>query len=285
MRELLVAWELATDDHGYFGRFYPAVRIAEACANRGVTPRFLFARDIPSPGKGTNPEPQGISPLPDRCLIRGMTAPPLIKFLEDRGVLCVNSSASTALANDKLETARTASRLGIPTPRVWDPRDLGAAPWDLPFPLVVKPRYGSRGRGVTLAENGAEAHALARENAPSVFQEYVASSRGRDLRVFFAGDRIIAVAERRNSGGALVSNAAGGGRMKEAKLPEPEEFWREAALEIAREAGLRYGSVDWLYDGAGGLTLCEINAAPGFEELEKACAVDAAGAVVDAVLD
>ena len=117
------------------------------------------------------------------------------------------------------------------------------------------------------------------------YYEYVAASRGRDLRVFFSGNRIVAVAERINPAGGLVSNAAEGGLMRRASLPDPAEEWERAAFALAGEAGLLYGSADFLYTGDGGLTLCEINAAPGFEALERACGIDVAGAVIDAATE
>jgi len=278
MSELLVPWELATDDYGYFSVFPPAIRIAEACEDRGLRPRFLFPRDVPA---FLAERPTG-----GPCLIRGMVAPTLIESLENAGFRCVNGARGTRIANDKLETARLAHSLGIPTPETRAAEDGTGA---LGFPLVVKPRFGSRGRGVKLAENAEAARSyadsLARAGIPAIYQAYVASSRGRDLRAFFAGDRIIALAEREAPGKGLVSNAAKGGTMVASAFPHPREPWERATFDLAGAAGLRYGTADFLFTVGGGLTLCEINAAPGFEALEKACGIDAAGAIVDAVLE
>lgn len=327
MSRLLVVWELDTDDYGFFGSFYPAVRIAGACENRGIELRFLFARDVPSflgavaerdendavseslrrhpPDKPLAPSIEAFRP--DSCLIRGMTDIQIIHALEKAGIRCVNSSRATAIANDKLATFSLAVSLGIATPKTalagvhapalaaglpagFRPSFADASrknpayrlPEGLKYPVVVKPRFGSRGRGVSLARNAEEARAFSASAAPAVLQEYVACSHGRDLRVFFTRDGILAVAERINGEGGLVSNAARGGTMRPSRLPAPEEAWREKVLALARGAGLAYGSADFLFTEDGGLSLCEVNAAPGFEELERACGVDAAGAVVDA---
>ncbi len=279
MSGLLVVWELATDDYGFFSLFRPAIRIAEACENRGIPLRFLFARDVPSFLAG-NPV-AGIGNAarqkPYRCLIRGMTDPTIIEHIENAGIPCVNGSKATRLANDKLATARLAQASGIPTPRVVE----APVPRDIPFPLVVKPRFGARGRGVALARDENEAALLAGLAAPAIYQEYVASSRGKDLRVFFAEGRIVAVAVRESADGGLVSNAAEGGRMRKAELPAAGG-WEGRILSLAEAAGLRYGTADFLFGDDGGLTLCELNAAPGFEELERTCALDVAGTIVDA---
>lgn len=346
MDSLLVVWELFTDDYGWFKHFYPAVRIAEVCKDRGIPLRFLFARDIipylaalrsgrepvnlPGYCPGESPDESTLSreseyraALPCRALIRGMTNPDLIEALETAGIPCVNGSRATRTANDKLETARLAASLGIPAPFTLDAeeglkllQDRSAnmlAEEKLSLPLIVKPRFGSRGRGVELVETAEEAEAAVRKLetrgnrkaerssestvrslevkedrregfGPAVFQEYVASSRGRDLRVFFSQDRIIAAAERKNPDGGLVSNAAEGGLMVPAELPAPAERWEEAVFALGKKTGLVYGSADFLYAPDGSLILCEINAAPGFEALEEACGVDAAGAVIDAVM-
>ncbi len=314
MRPLLVVWELATDDYGYFTQFRPAVRIAGICENRGIPLRFLFARDVaaylarltsdtttaPLPGYSP-PSNEARAPFRDpsavRCLIRGMTDPARIASLEKAGIPCVNGSRATRIANDKLESAHLARRLGIPTPlafpadgAVWNARNPAADPPEgLAYPLVIKPRFGSRGRCVTLATTREEAVAaiqgLEDRGERALAQEYVAASRGRDLRVFFSGNRIVAVACRINPAGGLVSNAAEGGLMRRASLPDPAGEWERAAFALAGEAGLLYGSADFLYTGDGGLTLCEINAAPGFEALESACGIDVAGAVIDAATE
>lgn len=119
-----------------------------------------------------------------------------------------------------------------------------------------------------------------------ILQEYVAASRGRDLRIFFAGSEILAAAERWSKDGALVSNACAGGVMALADRKRGTTRKAEAlALEIAREAGLWYGSVDFLYtdEAKTDITVCELNASPGFEALETQCGLDIAGRIVDAL--
>ena len=63
------------------------------------------------------------------------------------------------------------------------------------------------------------------------------------------------------------------------------EPWASMVHTIARETGLKYGTVDFLYlAGDAGFTVCEINAAPGFEGLEGATGLDIAGILVDLLI-
>jgi RimK family alpha-L-glutamate ligase len=326
MTGLLAVYGLKTLDYGYLARFYPVTRLQESCENRSLPLRFLFPRDVPAfldPAEGRCPEEGNplataskptecdIAPasIPSRddfppgqtvCLVRGRVCPGTIRRLETAGYRCVNSAEATETANDKLQTARLLDRLGIPTPKTALVDTLDADFRDAEYPLIAKPRHGSRGDRVRLVATSEEAHALADvsrlEDDEWLFQEYVASSRGRDLRVFFADDRVVAVVERNSGAGSLVSNASTGGAMSLARFGAGElEPWLEKTRVIAREVGLWYGTVDFLFRSAPDahlrssedpldLTICEVNAAPGFEALESATGFDVAGTLVDGLM-
>ncbi len=338
-KPLLVAvWGLETGDYGYFDVFYPACRVREACERAGVSSRFVFPRDLPPllDGGKLNPETTAF-------LIRGSAGPDAAASIEAAGFRAVNASRPLALALDKLETARFLERHGWQTPRtvacgpgisgpgISGPNASGVnanranETRPIPFPAVLKPRFGSRGRGVTLVEDdgalnmalgaalsAALGAAFSRASSPEglVLQEYVRSSRGRDVRFFFAGGRVLAVAERIAPQGELVSNASRGGVLRVppwttgARGKAELERWSALTLEIARESGLQYGSVDYLYAGvetgeesrdgsapgtdapeAGlSLTVCEINGSPGFEALERELGIDVAGPLVASIV-
>ena len=93
-----------------------------------------------------------------------------------------------------------------------------------------------------------------------VFQEYVSSSRGRDLRVWVTGGEVAGHVLRYNEH-SFKSNFAAGGSFRQIPLPE-----RAAAVAVAaaRAAGLFFAGVDLLFDGNGGFKVCEINGNAGF---------------------
>lgn len=319
----MALWGLKTDDYAYLDEFYPTRRLKEACKDRGLELRFLFPRDLPEfleKERLDSPPDSG----PDRTLflIRGAVAPETVRLIEGYGYTCVNSAESLALAADKLETARFLARNGWPTPETEELFMNVDSPQDIPrigdqadrplstlsFPFISKPRTGSRGQGVRLIasqEDLAEALGEAAPDGGFIAQEYISSSRGRDLRVFFAGDRVLAVAERRSADGGFISNVSTGGILRQHSLADGAlEPWLETTLDIARKARLWYGSVDYLFldemgDGAGSnrtsepggnpvetirLTVCEVNGSPGFEALERGLGADIAGPLVDALI-
>jgi RimK family alpha-L-glutamate ligase len=293
---LLVVYGLKTDDYDWLAGFYPARRLSQACENRGIPLRFLFPEDVAAHVESSRAD-GAFSPDRAIALVRGGVASDTYAILERAGYRCVNDYRATALARDKLETFRFLRSRGYPTPETWSADGVSSAGGGArAFPVIVKPRFGSRGEGVALAHDADELAAYAGAHAGShadggaragsagaraefVAQEYVASSRGRDARAFFAGGDVIAVAERTNGADELRSNACAGGATR---LITDGSFarWEAMTLDIAREAGLWYGTVDWLYLPDGGMTVCEINSSPGFEALET-CGIDIAGAIVD----
>jgi glutathione synthase/RimK-type ligase-like ATP-grasp enzyme len=80
----------------------------------------------------------------------------------------------------------------------------------------------------------------------------------------------------------FLSNAHAGGTM-EAFSP-PIELQCEAR-RIFAASGLVYGTVDFLFanEGGSGFVVCELNANPGFEELERVLNIDVAAAIIASV--
>ena len=326
---LVVVYGLKTGDYDWLSQFYPSRRIAQECANRSIPLRFLFPDDVPSfiaELKDTKSPPGNATDIMDTTpadarvtgarntvvLIRGSVSVGTVKLLEDAGLVCVNTSEAMALANDKLATAKFLESHHWPAPHTFSEKELrpdfltlhspsvyspSAQGFRLPgspihWPLVRKPRFGSRGTGVSLVASREELERF--DGTEYIFQEYIESSRGRDLRVFFIDGKIVAVVERNAAGDNLVSNSSTGALMRIPDEPLGER-WTSMALAIAREAGLWYGTVDFLYlgdaakeregderEGSGlNLTVCEINSAPGFEALEKDCGFNIAGMLID----
>jgi len=337
---VLVVYCLKTDDYGWLNDFYPARRLRAACENRSIPLRFLFPRDVPAfleriahngPMDDNALADWRGAGLGDVALIRGPVDELTVDQLAAAGFACVNPSAGRRLATDKMMTARFLEARAWPTPQTALQSEAA-----LDYPYILKPRFGSRGIGVSLIERDAdlaawrEACAENREASDCahhvgnragdgvgncisdslgeqwIAQEYVATSRGRDVRVFFAGGEILAIADRQSDG--LVSNACRGGDTFSSalSLARREAVGREV-LAIAREAGLWYGTVDFLFtapragdiasigdlgptpgettdDPFAGLTICEINSSPGFEALDQGLDLDIAAALIDRLL-
>ena len=213
----------------------------------------------------------------------------LIELVERRGFTAINPSRAVRLSCDKRETARFLAEHGIPHPRLFGPDEVRTLQW----PVVAKPRFGSRGTGVRLVSGPEEIPAPDTPDCEYLLQEYIEPSHGRDFRVFFAFDRILAAVERRagNSRSGerdLVSNTCTGGSMHPSPFSPPvPDTVAALTAEIARQTGLEYGTIDFLYatpvPDPSRLRVCELNAFPGFTALEKEGGFDIAGPLIDAL--
>jgi RimK family alpha-L-glutamate ligase len=188
--------------------------------------------------------------------------------LEDRGVRVLNRPDALLAAHDKLRTAAVLSAAGLRQPLTFHVTTEWR-PAHLPFPCVVKPRFGSWGKDVVLCKTRGDLDrafaavssrpwwrrhgALVQELIPSV---------GKDLRLLSAGGEIVGGAVRVAASGEWRTNISMGGRLESADPPP------EAVVEAERAAGalaIDLAGVDLLPWDSGWVVL-ELNGAVDFDE-------------------
>ncbi len=188
-----------------------------------------------------------------------------LRRLERRGALVLNRAAALLSAHDKLATAVRLATAGIPHPATACVYDSGRLPRLKP-PVVVKPRFGSWGRDVSLCETDDELAACLASvsgrgwfrNHGALVQELV-PPQGFDLRVVVAGGSIVGAARRLPAGGEWRTNVAVGGRREGvARVPAGAGA---LALAAARTIGADFVGVDLLPVVGGGYVVLEINGA------------------------
>ncbi|TDJ04050.1 MAG: RimK family alpha-L-glutamate ligase, partial [Deltaproteobacteria bacterium] len=103
-----------------------------------------------------------------------------------------------------------------------------------------------------------------------LIQEFIKSSRGRDLRVFTIGHRAVACVERIGPRGDFRANFSLGGSVKAYPMSAVIE---ELAIKTVRALGLEIGGIDLLFEGDK-FRVCEANFSPGFESIEKCFNLD-----------
>lgn len=211
----------------------------------------------------------------------------VVRQLEQMGVYCANSANGIQNARDKLRSLQILSRsehaIGIPqTTFVRDRNDAMAAIERVGgVPVVIKLIEGTQGIGVILAERSETALAIiealqwVRQNV--LIQKFVEESRGRDIRAFVVGDRVVASMRRTASGSEFRSNIHRGGRTEAVEL---DTHYTQTAIRAAQIMGLRVAGVDML-EGRDGPLVMEVNSSPGLEGIEAATQVDVAGAIID----
>jgi gamma-F420-2:alpha-L-glutamate ligase len=202
----------------------------------------------------------------------------VLRHFERQGVAMVNSSTAIEAVADKLQTLQILSGAGLPIPKTIlgkFPVDVNVVERELGFPVVVKTLRGTRGNGVLLCSNREQFNDLAnlldgaQSGADFIFQQYVRASHGRDARVLVVNGRAVAAMERRSTDGSFKSNISLGGV---GVAFEPPAEMAELAVKVAGVLGLDVAGVDILFDEHG-YKICEANSSPGFQGLEKACAI------------
>lgn len=211
----------------------------------------------------------------------------VVRQLEQMGVYCANSANGIQNSRDKLRSLQILSRseheIGIPqTTFVRDRSDALAAIARVGgVPVVIKLIEGTQGIGVILAERSETAIAIVealqwvRQNV--LIQKFVEESRGRDIRAFVVGDRVVAAMRRTASGSEFRSNVHRGGTTEAIQL---DAKYTETAIRAAQIMGLRVAGVDML-EGREGPLVMEVNSSPGLEGIETATGADIAGAIID----
>lgn len=209
----------------------------------------------------------------------------VVRQFEMMGVFCANGSQAISRSRDKLRCLQILARKGIGFPVT----GFANATQDVQglinmvggVPIVIKLVEGTQGIGVVLADNQKAAESIIEAfvgvDADILVQEFIAESKGSDIRCFVVGDRIVASMKRTAKRGEFRSNLHRGGRAETVTLT-PQE--RRMAIRAARAMGLHIAGVDLLRSKRGPLIM-EVNSSPGLEGIEKTTGVDVASAIIE----
>jgi gamma-F420-2:alpha-L-glutamate ligase len=230
--------------------------------------------------------------LPDCLLPRmgsGTTyfACAVTRHLENLGVLVLNSSQSIELSKDKLATLQYLTSNNIPIPKTIlakFPINMKIIEKEFSYPIILKTVSGSFGKGVFLCEKRTKLQdtldLIEASKDPTVniiLQEFVKSSKGRDIRVIVIGGRPLGAMLRTAKRGKFKANYSAGGNVSPLPM-DPTIEW--LAVESARILNLDIAGVDILFDG-NKYVVCEVNSAPGFEGFEKATGINVPKAIFE----
>lgn len=209
----------------------------------------------------------------------------LARLLEKRGMRLYNSAAAVETCDDKALTHIALSGV-VPMPKTvlipltfprvgyTDETFLDQIADYLGFPFVLKECFGSFGQQVYLFHDlePLRAKVVALAGTPMLFQQMVAESYGRDVRINVVGNRAVASILRQSTDGDFRSNLTLGGAMQ-AYTPTREE--EALALTAVDALGLTFAGVDVLF-GREGPLLCEVNSNAHFKTTLAATGVNMA---------
>ncbi len=272
---------------------YSTSRIRQAAENRGHKIKILDTRKFSISVEETTPDLSfrgkpiahydAIIPRIGASITFFGTA--VVRQFEQMGVFTLSSSHAIGVSRDKLRALQVLSRhdIGIPTSAfVTDKNDIlpciervGGAP------VIIKILEGTQGVGVILADTPKIAEAIiqtlhgAKQNV--LIQKFVKESKGRDVRAFVVGDRVVAAMRRQAKGEEFRSNVHRGGTTEKVEL---DEHYKTTAVRAAQIMGLHVAGVDML-ESKDGPQVLEVNSSPGLEGIENISGVKIAEAIIE----
>lgn len=218
----------------------------------------------------------------------------LAERLESKGIKLFNSASAINLCDNKIVMYQALNKKGIRIPRTFiAPKTfegLGYTKRDfvdqvikeIGLPLVIKEAYGSFGEQVYLANNLDEINRIIDSIGYKDFlmQEYIASSKGRDLRINVVGNKAIVCMLRENPND-FRSNISNGGK---GSLFKPKQKYLDLAVLAAQALGLDFAGVDVLFGENDEPIICEVNSNPQFKSTLDATGVNLADYITDHIL-
>lgn len=210
-------------------------------------------------------------------------------YLETQGIPLYNPIEAIRICDDKRLTHMALMQQEIPAPRTLmapmtyanigftEVPFLAHVEQELSYPMVVKEAFGSFGEQVYLVHNREELiHRMQSTGTTELlFQEYIKTSCGRDVRLQVVGDHVVA-AMYRYSDTDFRANVTAGGKMK-SYTPSEEEC--ALAIRATRAAGASFAGVDLLF-GPEGPLVCEVNSNAHFKNIQTCTGVPVAEEII-----
>ena len=216
----------------------------------------------------------------------------IVDFLENKWVSIVNSNEARFLAKDKFLSLQRLALNNIPVPKTillkWLP-DIWFIEKQLNYPIIIKKVEWSHWKWIMKVNNKEELEdiiEMLEENMTTlnrnlILQEYIWEKSWQDLRFFIVWGRIIWSMLRKWKDWDFKSNFSCWWDVFKHIPTEKEEI---LALQSANIIWLDIAGVDILFDKNNGYKICEVNASPWFEGLEKATELNIAWEIVNYII-
>jgi tetrahydromethanopterin:alpha-L-glutamate ligase len=195
----------------------------------------------------------------------------ILHALREHGLPVCNDARAIERCVDKSTTSFLLARNGIPTPATWAVESREAARAIVrrelaQGPLVLKPLFGSQGRGLRLIRVVNDLPGPNDVAGVYYLQRFVAVERDgfHDFRLLVSRGRVIAAMVRHAAG--WITNLKQGGRPL-AAVADAE--MKALAVAAAAAVGADFAGVDLLYAPDGRPTVLEVNSMPAWSGLQK----------------
>lgn len=210
----------------------------------------------------------------------------ILHTLQRQGMIIYNQARAIEITVDKGLTSQLLAEQGVATPSTWICEHRGIAhslmqqAIDAGKSLVIKPLFGSQGKGVRLIDP--QQFALPQD--PFVDGVYYLQEKiecglhQHDYRVFVVRGEPVAVMKRQGDG--WLHNVARGAKCTACDEPDVAALGVKAAQAI----NIDYAGVDIMRDQHGKLWVIEVNSIPAWRGLQSITSVEIADVLVNDLL-
>ena len=235
--------------------------------------------------------------IPDAVVVRTMSGGTfeavtlrlgVLHALRELGVMVWNDARAIERCVDKSMTSFLLSRAGIPTPATWATESYEQAHAiaereTAEGPLVLKPLFGSQGRGLKLVHRPEDLPKI--EETPGrvyYLQRFIGVKRRggyHDFRILVVQGRIVAAMRRHSD--HWITNIKRGGRPLPVVI---NDEMKTLALQAAMAVGANFVGVDIVYETDDRPAVLEVNSMPAWSGLQKVTAVNIASVLAEALV-
>jgi RimK family alpha-L-glutamate ligase len=272
--------------------------LAKALRALGVSPVAMrletcaFATDSPS---GLSLDGFG-DRLPDAVFVRTIAGGSfesvtmrlgILHALRELDVMVWNDARAIERCVDKSMTSFLVARAGIATPDTWAVQDRDAARKIVAReaargPLVLKPLFGSQGRGLRLIRGPDDLPPPGDIAGVYYLQRFVGVERDgfQDFRLLVSGGRVVAAMMRHSA--EWITNIKRGGRPLTVVANDDT---KALAVRAAAAVGADFAGVDILYDRDQRPAVLEVNSMPAWSGLQKVTPASIAAVLARDLID
>lgn len=217
----------------------------------------------------------------------------LARLLEAEGFKVFNSADAIEICDDKALTFINLKNTDINMPKTFsapmtfdkeykDYTFVLQVEGSLGYPFVIKENKGSFGEQVYLVNDYHDAVEKIKTigHCDFIMQEFVESSKGKDVRIHVVGDKVVTAMERINEKD-FRANITNGGKMRKY---EPTKEQQEMALNVCKYLNLDFAGVDIMLGKEGTPILCEVNSNAHFKNIYDCTGVNVADYIMEYIL-
>lgn len=232
-------------------------------------------------------------PLPDFVIFTDKDIY-LANQLEQMGIKVYNSSDAIRISDDKILTYQALAERKLPIPKtVIAPKIFtSGATLDytvcehaietLGLPMILKEAFGSFGEQVYLVNTRQELEKKVKslQGKAFMFQAFIDSSYGKDMRLHVVGDTVVA-AMTRTAATDFRANVTAGGT---AQIYQPTNTEVQVAVAATKAIGADFAGVDLLFGPDGFPIICEINSNAHIRSMYECTKINVADYIIDYII-